>query len=109
MRILLSVVGTRGDVQPVIALALEARQLGHDVHLCAPPNFIEWAQSLGFVATSVGIEMRAPRSTGTGSAAAAKPIPDLITDQFESIGPAAKGCDIILGANAHQYAARSIA
>jgi len=36
-------------------------------------------------------------------------MPDLITDQFKAVGAAAEGCDVILGANAHQYAARSIA
>lgn len=62
MRVLLSVVGTRGDVQPVIALALAVRALGHEVRLGVPPNFIAWAEGLGFTATPVGIEMRAPRS-----------------------------------------------
>src|SRR4051812_26941327 len=104
MRVLLSVVGTRGDVQPVFALALEVRALGHEVRLCVPPNFIEWAQGLGFAATPVGIEMRAPRA-----GVAPQPVPDLITDQFDTVGAAAEGCDFILGANAHQYAARSIA
>jgi len=103
---LLSVVGTRGDVQPVMALALEVRALGHEVRLCVPPNFTEWAQSLGFAATSVGVEMRAPRA---GAAAPPQPLPDLIADQFDSIAPAVNGCDVILGANSHQYAARSIA
>src|SRR5262249_38133450 len=107
MRVLLSVVGTRGDVEPVLALALEVRKLGHEVRLCVPPNFIEQAQGLGFTATSVGIEMRAPRAGATGGAAPA--IPDLIRDQFDTVEGAAKGCDILLGANAHQYAARSIA
>jgi vancomycin aglycone glucosyltransferase len=109
MRALLSAVGTRGDVQPVLALALAVREGGDDVRLAISPNFIEWAHDLGFVATPVGIEMRAPRGTATSAGAATAPIPDLITDQFESIGSAAKGCDLILGANAHQYAARSIA
>src|SRR5512143_4120771 len=109
MRALLSAVGTRGDVQPVIALAIEVRKLGHDVHLCVPPNFIEWTQALGFPATSVGVEMRAPRRGATGPSAAPPAIPDLIADQFETIGAAAEGRDIILGANAHQYAAPSIA
>jgi len=106
MRLLLSVVGTRGDVQPLVAVAVELRELGHEVRLCVPPNFIEWVQGLGFLATPVGIEMRAPR---TGSVVATQPLPDLFTDQFDAIGAAAKGCDVILGANAHQYAARSIA
>jgi vancomycin aglycone glucosyltransferase len=105
MRVLLSVVGTRGDVQPVLALALEVRKLGHEARLCIPPNFVEWANELGFAASAVGIEMRAPRA---GAPAPEAPR-DLITDQFETIGTAAEGCDIILGANAHQYAAPSIA
>lgn len=109
MRLLLSVVGTRGDVQPVIALAVEVRKLGHDVRLCIPPNFIDWAESLGFTATSVGVEMRAPRGSAVGVMTPGPPLPDLIADQFEKVGAAADGCEIILGANAHQYAAPSIA
>ena len=82
---LLSVVGTRGDVQPMVALAHRAREHGHDVHLCIPPNFMRWAMDLGFAATSVGIEMRVP----SAGSAARTPIPDLIADQFDSIiGPA---------------------
>src|SRR4029078_12447989 len=33
----------------------------------------------------------------------------LITDHFQTIGAAVDGCDVIVGANAHQYAAPSIA
>lgn len=106
MRALLSVVGTRGDVQPVLALALEVRALGHEVRLAVPPNFVEWATRLQFEARPVGIEMRAPRP---GAAGPPNPLPDLIGDQFDSIAAAAEGCGVILGANAHQYAARSIA
>jgi vancomycin aglycone glucosyltransferase len=62
---------------------------------------------LGFEVTPVGIEMRAPRA-GAGPAVPAV-IPDLITDQFEAVGSAADGCDLIVGGGAHQYAARSIA
>ena len=99
MRALLSAVGTRGDVQPVIALAMQVRKLGHDVHLCVPPNFVQWAEALGFPVTSVGVEMRAPRP---GAPTPPTTIPDLIADQFATIGAAAEGHDIILGANAHQ-------
>jgi vancomycin aglycone glucosyltransferase len=120
MRLLVSSAGTRGDVQPVLALALEIRRLGHEVRLCVPPNFLDWIGGLGFEVTPMGVEMRHPRS-GTASSAPVTPptaeqlrqmrerMPDLITDQFDRVGAAAKGCDMILGANAHQYAARSIA
>lgn len=104
MRVLVSSVGTRGDVQPAIALALELRALGHALHLCVPPNFTAWAAELGLEASPIGVEMRAP-----APGAAPVKIPDLITDQFDAVGAAAEGCDLIVGAGAHQYAARSIA
>ncbi|MEO8260738.1 MAG: glycosyltransferase [Acidobacteriota bacterium] len=117
MRALLSAVGTRGDVQPAVALALELRTLGHAVRLCISPNFVDWAKSLGLEARPMGVEMRLP-PPAAGAAPALTPeelrrlwksMPDLITDQFETIGAAAEGCDVIVGANAHQYAAPSIA
>src|SRR5689334_203927 len=60
MRALLTGVGTRGDVQPVAALAVELRRRGHDARLCVPPNFIDWVGGLGFTATPIGIAMRQP-------------------------------------------------
>lgn len=107
MRVLVSSVGTRGDVQPVVALALELRELGHAVRMCVPPNFTGWVDRLGFEATPIGIEMRAPRSSPEPAAPAT--IPDLITDQFNSILSAADSCDLIVGGGVHQYAIRSIA
>jgi vancomycin aglycone glucosyltransferase len=107
MRVLISSVGTRGDVQPGVALALELRELGHQVRICVPPNFTGWVADLGFDARPIGIEMRAPRPGATPAAPPA--IPDLITDQFDVIGSAAEGCDLIVGGGVHQYAARSIA
>jgi vancomycin aglycone glucosyltransferase len=35
MRVLLSTIGSRGDVQPLVALALELKALGHEVRLNA--------------------------------------------------------------------------
>jgi vancomycin aglycone glucosyltransferase len=117
MRALLAAVGTRGDVQPVLALGLELRKLGHAVRLCISPNFVEWARSLGLEAVPMGVEMRMPAHK-SGAMPKLTPeelrrlresMPDLITDQFETIGAAAEGCDVIVGANAHQYAGPSIA
>jgi vancomycin aglycone glucosyltransferase len=39
MNVLLAPVGTRGDVQPMLALALELRRRGHAVTMAAPANF----------------------------------------------------------------------
>ena len=60
MRVLLAAVGTRGDVQPALALALELRKLGHAARLCISPNFVDWAKRLGLEAVPMGVEMRMP-------------------------------------------------
>jgi len=117
MRALLVAVGTRGDVQPAIALALELRKLGHEVRMCISPNFVDWAKRLGIDARPMGVEMRMPaRSGGAPPMFTAEELrrlresmPDLIADQFDTIGAAVDGCDVIVGANAHQYAGPSIA
>ena len=66
MRVLVSAVGTRRDVQPAAAVAVEARRLGQDVRLCVSPDFVDWVAELGFEATPVGVEMRY-RPPGLGS------------------------------------------
>ena len=58
MRVLLSTIGSRGEVQPVLALASELRALGQDVHLCVPPDFRDWLAGLGFTVTPIGPELR---------------------------------------------------
>ena len=117
MRVLLTAVGTRGDVQPALALALELRKRGHAVRLCISPNFVDWANGIGLEAVPMGVEMRMPgRNSGAMPTLTPEELrrmresmPDLITDQFQTIGAAVDGCDVIVGANAHQYAAPSIA
>ena len=114
MRGLLTAVGTRGDVQPVVALAAEMRRRGHDVRLSVPPNFIDWVGGLGFPASPIGIAMRSPSGA---SATQAPPtleqiralVEHLVRDQFDATASAAEGCDVIVAGGAHQYAARSIA
>jgi len=115
MRVLLSTIGSRGDVQPLVALAVELKGLGHDVRLCVPPDFREWIAGLGLPVTSIGPELR---STAKPKAAPAAPIsPELrrqmiegtVAAQFETITAAAEGCDLIVGATALQVAAPSVA
>jgi vancomycin aglycone glucosyltransferase len=85
--------------------------------MCISPNFVDWAKSLGLEAVPMGVEMRMPKQSSPTTSKLTpeelrrlrESMPDLITDQFETIGAAADGCDVILGANAHQYAAPSIA
>lgn len=114
MRILLSTIGSRGDVQPLVALATQLKALGQDVHLCVPPDFREWIEGLDFSVTPIGPELR---STGKVSPFSSPPTPErrrqmmegTVAAQFETVAAAAKGCDMIVAATALQIAARSIA
>jgi vancomycin aglycone glucosyltransferase len=114
MRVLLSTIGSRGDVQPLVALAWQLKELGQEVRLCAPPDFRDWIESLGMAVTPIGPELR---PTGKANPSAARPTPEqrrqmmegTVDTQFETIAAAARGCDAIVGATALQIAAPSIA
>src|SRR5690242_12591835 len=116
MRVLLSTIGSRGDVQPLVALALQLRALGQEVNLCAPPDFRDWVDGLRIPFMPIGPEVR----KFAVAAQAATPAPPslerrrqlaeaTVTTQFETIAAAAQGCDLIVAASALQIAARSVA
>lgn len=46
-KIVLASFGSRGDVQPMLALSLALKSKGHDVLLAAPPEKAKWAEQLG--------------------------------------------------------------
>ncbi|MBS2027691.1 MAG: glycosyltransferase family 1 protein [Deltaproteobacteria bacterium] len=114
MRALLSTIGSRGDVQPVVALAVQLKALGHEVRVVVPPDFRAWIESLNIPVTTIGPELR---STGKASATAAPLPPEqrkqmiegTVVAQFATIAEAARGCDVIVGATALQIAAPSVA
>ncbi|WP_227983778.1 glycosyltransferase [Nocardia spumae] len=71
MRIAIPLTGTRGDVQPVLALGLELRRRGHDVVLGAPPNLVEFAASAGLSAQACGPDVQQLYSSEEGQRALA--------------------------------------
>ena len=50
--------GSRGDVQPYIALALGLAYRGHEVTLAAPNDFEDWIRSFGLTYAPMGSNMR---------------------------------------------------
>jgi vancomycin aglycone glucosyltransferase len=116
MRVLLSTIGSRGDVQPLVALALQLRALGQEVRLCVPPDFRDWIEGLGIPVAPIGPKVR-NFAVASRSATPASPTPEqrrqmmegTVATQFETIAAAAQGCDIIVGATALQIAAPSVA
>lgn len=59
LRVVLASVGTRGDVQPMVAAALALAARGHQPLLLAPPDFAPWAASLGLAFRPLGLDVRA--------------------------------------------------
>lgn len=55
MRVLLSTYGGRGDVEPLLALALRLRELGAEVWACAPPDRGERLAQFGVPLVPVGL------------------------------------------------------
>jgi len=47
MKIVLATSGSRGDVQPMLALSLALQDAGHAVLLAGPPERADWAKDLG--------------------------------------------------------------
>ncbi|MGO4615078.1 glycosyltransferase [Nocardia sp. 2YAB30] len=71
MRIAIPVTGTRGDVQPIVALGLELQRRGHDVLLGAPPNLIGFVAGTGLAARVCGPDIQQLYSSEPGQKALA--------------------------------------
>ncbi|MEU4723465.1 glycosyltransferase [Nonomuraea dietziae] len=115
MRVLLSTYGSRGDVEPVVALAVRLRELGAEVRVCAPPDeeFAELLTGAGVLMVPFGQSARAlmtapapPSSSNLPRRAA-----ELIAGQFDAVTAAAEGCDALVATGAMPAAAgaRSVA
>ncbi len=115
MRVLLSAIGSRGDVQPLVALALKLAEAGQQARLCVPTVFRDWIEGLGFPVTPIG-----PQSWGGTFVPEPGTSPErlrqlaaaTVADQFSAISTAAQDCDVIVAVAvvpAVMPAARSVA
>src|SRR5262245_28463880 len=113
MRVLLSTIGSRGEVEPLLALALALRSRGAEVRICAPPDFRDWIASFEIPVVSIGPELR-PLTAAKGSRPSFSPeqrrqlARDSVAAQFETVTAAARGCDVVIAGGALQIAARSV-
>jgi vancomycin aglycone glucosyltransferase len=116
MKVLLCSIGSRGDVQPILALALELRALGHNASLCVAPNFKDWVESFGLTCVPIGPDLK-KLTGGSAPGKALKPSPAQLRQlaahttrgHFQVLTEAARGCDLIVAAGALQITTRSIA
>ena len=54
MRIAIAIHGTRGDVEPCAAVALELQSRGHSVQTAVPPNLVGFVEGAGLAAIGYG-------------------------------------------------------
>ncbi|HLN70376.1 MAG TPA: glycosyltransferase [Streptosporangiaceae bacterium] len=110
MRVLLSTYGSRGDVEPLVGLAVQLRALGAEPRVCAPPDE-EFAELL----TGVGVPLvpfgQPWRSWVRPSAAEERTrrVAEFIAAQYDTVAVAAQGCDVLLATGMSHFVARSVA
>jgi len=99
MRVLISTYGSRGDVQPMVALGLALQALGAEVRLCAPPDqeFVDLLARAGLpmvpAFSSVKQWIARAKELGLGLPRLAA---DMIAAQYDDFTAAAEGCDAIV-------------
>ncbi|WP_328765119.1 MULTISPECIES: glycosyltransferase [unclassified Streptomyces] len=102
MRVLLVAFGSRGDVEPMVGLAVELRALGADVRMCAPPDFAEVLDRAGIPLAPIGQPIRpVVKAAVTGTTPMpAEGLPAraaaLVATTYEAVAPAAEGCDVMV-------------
>ncbi len=111
MRVLLSTYGSRGDVEPIMGLAVALRELGAQVRVCAPPDFAELMARIGVPMVPVGTSARElvhgksrPSTADAPSVAAG-----LVAAQFAALHTAAEGCDLLVATGMMPAGERSLA
>ncbi|MEU9451055.1 glycosyltransferase [Streptomyces sp. NPDC048277] len=112
MRVLLMGYGSRGDVEPLAGLAAALRELGAEPRVCAPPDE-EYAGLLaraGVPHVPFGPSVRALVTRPKPSPEDAfRLAPELVAAHFDTVAPAAEGCDVLVASGLMPAGARSVA
>ncbi|MEU4038334.1 glycosyltransferase [Streptomyces collinus] len=98
MRVVLSTYGSRGDVEPLVALAVRLRERGAEVRVCAPPDedFAQRLAGLGVPLVGVGPSARALTKAAPPASSLPERAARLIAGQVEAVTEAARGCDVVV-------------
>jgi vancomycin aglycone glucosyltransferase len=99
MRVSLSTYGSRGDVEPMVGLAVALRARGAEVRVCAPPDFADLLDRVGVRLVPAGQSVRAlVREVFTGKTppSAADLAGGVVAAQFDAVAAAADGGDVVV-------------
>ncbi|MEV5597180.1 glycosyltransferase [Streptomyces sp. NPDC052496] len=113
MRVLLTTVGSRGDVEPLAGLAVTLRGLGAQVRMCAPPDeeFAALLERAGVPLVPLGPTVRSvvAGERPPTAAAAFRLATELVDARFDTLTTAAEGCDVLLATGLMPAGARDVA
>jgi len=110
MRVLLTTYGSRGDVEPIVALAVQLQKLGAEVRMCAPPDkeFTELLTREGVPLIPFDKPWRAWERPPTAEERHQR-VADFIAAQYETVAETAAGCDVIVATAMSQFVGPSVA
>ncbi|WP_433260490.1 glycosyltransferase [Actinosynnema sp. CS-041913] len=113
MRVLLTTWGSRGDVEPLVGLAVALRELGAEALVCAPPD-----EDFRTLPARVGVPLVPLGPTVRSVVAGTKPptaedafrlARELVAARFDTLGAAAEGCDALVAGGLMPAGARDVA
>jgi len=110
MRVLLSTYGSRGDVEPMVALAVQLQVLGVEVRMCAPPDeeFVELLAGAGVPMVPFDREWRSWVRPSTAEERTRR-VAEFIVALYDTVAAAAEGCDVLLATGMSHFVAQSVA
>ncbi|GGZ31381.1 glycosyl transferase [Streptomyces inusitatus] len=102
MRVLLSTYGSRGDVEPLVGLAVRLREFGAEVRVCAPPDedFARRLAGVGVPMTPVYQSARALTKAVHAPGDLPRRAAELIAGQLDPLREAGEGCDVLVATGA---------
>jgi vancomycin aglycone glucosyltransferase len=105
--VLLSTYGGRGDVEPLVGLAVRLRELGAEARVCAPPDWAERLAEVGVPLVPLGPPVRSLMHGATPPSVTDVPrlAAELIAEQFDKLPAAAEGCDAMVATGLFPVAA----
>ena len=98
MRVLLSAVGTRGDVQPLVVLGLALQRAGHQVVVCAALDFGDWVRTFGLEHHPINVNTgEAIARAGNSAGKVLAMIREAVSAEFDAVRAAPGRFDLMLG------------
>ena len=110
MIVVLSTYGSRGDVEPIVALAVALRARGVQVRVCLPPDeeFTRLLSGTGVTVLPFGREWRSWVRPNT-PAERTRRVGEFIDEQYGRLLAAAEGADVLVATGMSHFVAPSVA